>query len=162
MISLYGQSLQYHIQATRGNCTHRRLTAKFSGAVNGNQRNHAKCAARPPLQRLVRQSSNGALYATALIPPLAAHPILASAPLTPALSLSGIPSAPCLSPQGCLTPAFSGAVNGIGRSMRIALHGLRCNALLDVCAAYSITPSHAISRILRSLVRAHLVELFAK
>src|SRR6185369_5328706 len=30
----------------------------------------------------------------------------------------------------CLTPAFSGAVNGIGRNMRIALHGLRCNALL--------------------------------
>jgi len=38
MISLYGQSLQYHIQATRGNCTHRRLTAKFSGAVNGKGR----------------------------------------------------------------------------------------------------------------------------
>ena len=30
-----------------------------------------------------------------------------------------------------LTPAFSGAVNGIGGNVRAALHGLRCNALLD-------------------------------
>src|SRR5207253_7465689 len=110
-----------------------RLTAKFSGAANGNQRNHAKCAARPPLQRRVRQSSNGALYATALIPPLAAHPILASAPFSPALSLSGIPSAPCLSPQGCLTAKFSGAANGAPMWMSTLLCGLRCNAGLGRC-----------------------------
>jgi hypothetical protein len=33
--------------------------------------------------------------------------------------------------QGCLTPAFSGAANGIGSMMRTVLRGLRCNALLD-------------------------------
>ena len=31
------------------------------------------------------------------------------------------------------TPAFSGATNGIGRSLRNALRGLRCNALLGGC-----------------------------
>jgi hypothetical protein len=30
-----------------------------------------------------------------------------------------------------LTLAFSGAVSGLGQSMRNLLHGLRCNALLD-------------------------------
>src|SRR5438128_9611433 len=31
------------------------LTAKFSGAVNGSAGRHMDCAARPPLQRLVRR-----------------------------------------------------------------------------------------------------------
>jgi len=33
--------------------------------------------------------------------------------------------------HGCLTPAFSGAANGTQRTIRTALRGLRCNALLD-------------------------------
>src|SRR5205085_4264638 len=100
------------------------------GAASGTQRTCKNCAARPPLQRRVRQPCYGALYASALIPRQASHPIPASAPFSPALSLSGIPSSRCLSPQGCLTAKFSGCVSGNCRSVRTALHALRCNAWL--------------------------------
>src|SRR5205085_6395849 len=87
-----------------------------NGEVQRGRERHSevdeKLASWPPLQRRVRQPHNGALYATALILRQAPHPIPASAPFTPALSLSGFPSSRCLSPQGCLTAKFSGAANG--------------------------------------------------
>src|SRR5436305_2110047 len=44
------RSIFYHIVHL---CSH--LTPAFSGAVNGTQRTRKNCAARPPLQRLVRR-----------------------------------------------------------------------------------------------------------
>src|SRR5581483_12002490 len=47
-----------------------RLTPAFSGAVNGNKRNHENCAARPPLQRLVMRRCGSPQLIMGSLPPL--------------------------------------------------------------------------------------------
>ena len=115
-----------------------------NGEVQRGRERHSdvdeKLASWPPLQRRVRQPHNGALYASALIPRQAPHPIPASAPFTSALSLSGFPSSRCLSSQGCLTAKFSGRGNDAGGTVRTARPALRCNAGLGRPVTAPFTP----------------------
>src|SRR5947209_6655300 len=133
-----------------------RLTLPFSGAASGNQRTHERHAARPPLQRFVRQPvwpvTSFISPAPSPTPQPRGHRPAVFAPpsgggyLTTdnsrtakavcaaarhvSVYASDLP--PLLCGYGCLTLPITGRANGIGRTIRTARRALRCMGLLDI------------------------------